>query len=218
MTQTTAQNSPPSAQFLHMIFGSFILSRAIGVAARLGIANRLKADAQSADELAQATGVHAPSLYRVLRALASAGIFAEDEAGRFRLTPLAEPLRSDVPDSWRAFANLLGSDWAYRAYGDLLYSVQTGQPAFDHTHGKSLRAYLTENPDQARVFNDAMTNTSQSSAPAILAAYDFSGITKLVDVGGGHGFLLASILKAYPSIWWFRMGMSRPPASSAICT
>jgi len=148
----------------------------------------------------QATRVYAPSLYRVLRALASVGIFAEDEAGRFHLTPLAEPLRSDAPDSWRAFANFLGSDWAYRAYGDILHSVQTGQPAFDHVYGKPLFEYLAENPDQARIFNDAMTNSSQSSAPAILSVYDFSGITKLIDVGGGHGFLLASILKAYPQM------------------
>jgi hypothetical protein len=198
MSPTPVQDIPPSAQFLHMMFDSFILSRAISVAAKLGIADLLQAGAKTADELAQATGVHAPFLYRVLRALASAGIFAEDEAGRFGLTPLAEPLCTDAPDSWRAFANMLGSDWAYRAYGELLHSVKSGEPAFDHAHGKSFREYLTENPDELRVFNDAMTNTSQSSAPAILAAYDFSGITKLVDVGGGHGFLLASILKAYP--------------------
>ncbi|MBX3002167.1 MAG: hypothetical protein KF893_26825 [Caldilineaceae bacterium] len=177
MSPTTVQDIPPSAQLLHMMFDSFILSRAISVAAKLGIADLLQTGAKTAEVLAQETEVHAPSLYRVLRALASAGIFAEDEAGRFHLTPLAEPLCTDAPDSWRAFANMLGSDWAYRAYGDLFYSVQTGQPAFDHVHGKSLRAYLTENPDQARVFNDAMTNTSQSSAPAILAAYDFSDIT-----------------------------------------
>jgi hypothetical protein len=183
-----------------MIFDSFILSRAISVAANLGIADVLKAEAKTADELARATGVDGPSLYRVLRALASAGIFAEDEAGRFHLTPLAEPLRSDAPDSWRAFANFLGSDWAYQAYGDILHSVQTGQPAFDHVYGKPLFEYLTENPEQARIFNEAMTNSSQSSAPAILSVYDFSGITKLVDVGGGHGLLLASILKAHPQM------------------
>ena len=170
------------------------------VAANLGIADELKAEARTADELAHATGVHARSLYRVLRALAGAGIFAEDEAGRFSLTPLAEPLLSDAPESWRAFANFLGSEWAYRAYGELLYSVQTGQPAFDHVYGQSVGDYLAEHQDQARIFNDAMTNTSQSSAPAILATYDFSGFRKLVDVGGGHGFLLASILRAYPKM------------------
>jgi O-methyltransferase/methyltransferase family protein len=200
MSPTTPQDVPPSAQLLHMIFDSFILSRAISVAAKLGIADLLKADAKTADELAQATRVYTPSLYRVLRALASVGIFAEDETGRFHLTPLAEPLRSDASDSWRAFANFLGSDWAYRAYGDILHSVQTGQPAFDHVYGKPLFEYLAENSDQARIFNDAMTNSSQSSAPAILSVYDFSGITKLIDVGGGHGFLLASILKAYPQM------------------
>jgi hypothetical protein len=169
MSQTTPHGASPSAQLVQMMFDSFILVRAISVAAKLGIADLLTADAKTADELAQATGVHAPSLYRVLRALASVGIFGADEAGRFHLTPLAEPLRSDAADSWRAFANFLGSDWAYRAYGDLLYSVQTGQPAFDHVYGKSLFEYLAEHPDQARIFNDAMTNSSQASAPAILA-------------------------------------------------
>ena len=200
MSASSLHEVRPSAQFLHLIFDSFILSRAIAVAAKLGIADELKAEAQTAEALAHATGVHAMSLYRVLRALAGAGIFAEDEAGRFHLTPLAEPLLSDAPESWRAFANFLGSEWAYRAYGDLLYSVQTGKPAFDHVYGQPLFAYLAEHPDQAQIFHDAMTNSSQSSAPAILAVYDFSGIRKLVDVGGGHGFLLASILTAYPQM------------------
>ena len=190
----------PSAQFVHLVFDSFILSRAISVAATLGIADDLKVEAKTADELARAKGVHAGSLYRVLRALAGAGIFAEDREARFHLTRLAEPLLSDAPESWRAFAMFLGSDWAYRAYGDLLYSVQTGRPAFDHVYGQSLFEYLSEHPDQAQIFNDAMTDTSKSSAPAILDVYDFSGIRRLVDVGGGHGFLLASILKAYPEM------------------
>lgn len=200
MSPTHSHEESPSAQFLHLFFHSFILSRAIAVAAKLRIADDLKAEAKTADELAHAMGLHARSLYRLLRALAGAGIFAEDDAGRFHLTPLAEPLLSDAPNSWRAFADFLGSEWAYRAYGDLLYSVQTGQPAFDHVYGQSLFDFLAEHPDEAQVFNDAMTNTSQSTAPAILAVYDFSAIRKLVDVGGGHGLLLASILKAYPQM------------------
>jgi hypothetical protein len=183
-----------------MIFDSFILSRAISVAAQLGLADMLRAGPKSADELAQTAGAHAPSLYRVMRALASEGIFAEDDAGCFHLTPLAEPLCSDTPGSWCAYAKFIGSDWSYRAYGDLLYSVQTGRPAFVHAFGKPLFDYLQENPEQASIFNTAMTNVSQSSAPAILSAYDFSGFTKLVDLGGGHGFLLASILRAYPHL------------------
>jgi hypothetical protein len=202
MISSIHEDARPSRQILQMIFDSFILSRAISVAAKLGIADLLLiASPKAADALAQATQVHAPSLYRVMRALASQGIFAEDEAGCFQLTPLAEPLRSDAPDSWRAFATMLGSDWAYQAYGDLLYSVQTGLPAFNHVFDKPLIDYLSENPEQAGVFNAAMTNTSQDSAPAILATYDFTGIHKLVDVGGGHGFLLTSILKAYPQMY-----------------
>lgn len=195
--QNVSEDAPPSAQLLRMIF-SFMTSQAISVAAKLGVADLLEGEAKSADELAQATGVQARPLYRILRALASVGIFAEDDARRFRLTPLAEPLRSDAPDSLRALSIFFGADWHWRVWSELSYSAQTGQPAFERIYGKPYFDYLAENPAPARIFDNAMTSFSASVGAAVIDAYDFTGIKKLVDVGGGHGLLLASILEKYP--------------------
>jgi hypothetical protein len=201
MAQDTNQKSDASAsaQLLSMIF-AYMTSQAISVAAKLGVADLVAKGAKTADQLAQTTGVKRRPLYRLLRALASVGIFAEDEAGRFALTPLAEPLRGDAPDSLRDFAIFMGADWHWRAWSDLSYSTQTGQPAFERIYGKAYFDYLAENPEPARVFNDAMTSFSASVSAAVIDAYDFTGITKLVDVGGGHGLLLGSILEKYPQM------------------
>jgi hypothetical protein len=201
MSQEIAQKEgpPPSAQLLQMIFG-FIASQAISVVAKLGVADLLANGAKSAEQLAQATGVKARPLYRIMRALASVGIFAEDEAGRFRLTPMAEPLRTDAPNSLRGFSIFMGADWHWRVWSELSYSAQAGQPAFERIYGKAYFDYLAENPEPARVFHDAMTSFSASVSAAVLEAYDFSGIKKLVDVGGGHGLLLASILEKSPQM------------------
>jgi hypothetical protein len=184
---------------MQMIFG-FVTSQAISVVAKLGIADLLKEEARNADELALSTGTQAKPLYRIMRALASVGIFAEDDTGRFRMTPLAEPLRSDAPDSLRDFAIFLGADWHWRAWGDLSGSARGGEPAFERTHGQPYFGYLGANPEPARVFNDAMTSLSTAASAAVVNAYDFAGTTRLVDVGGGHGLLLASILQQYPQM------------------
>lgn len=198
-TQRVSEDAPPSVQLTSMIFG-FMTSQAISVAAKLGVADLLANGAKSADELAQATGAQARPMYRIMRALASVGIFAEDDDGRFRLTPLAEPLRADAPDSLSALAIFFGSDWHWRVWSDLSYSVQSGQPGFEHIYGKAYFDYLAENPAPAQVFNNAMTSFSSAVSAAVVDAYDFSGISSLVDVGGGHGFLLASILEMYPEM------------------
>jgi hypothetical protein len=201
MTQDAEQKSdaPASAQLLPMIFG-YMTSQAISVAAKLGVADLLAKGAKTADQLAQTIGVKPRPLYRLLRALASVGVFAQDEAGRFSLTPLAEPLRSDAPDSLRALAIFFGADWHWRVWSELCYSVETGQPGFEHIYNKAYFDYLAENPEPARVFNDAMTSFSGSVSAAVIDAYDFTGITKLVDVGGGHGLFLSSILQKYPQM------------------
>jgi hypothetical protein len=126
------------------------------------------------------TGTHSRSLYRLLRALASIGIFAEVGQKRFQLTPLAEPLRSDVPDSLRAFAIYFGINWHWNVWGELPYSVKTGKPAFEHLTGKAVFDYFPQNPEHAQIFNNAMTSLSASVGAAAIAAYDFSGIKKLV--------------------------------------
>jgi O-methyltransferase domain/Dimerisation domain len=188
---------PPQAAMLQMISG-FWISRAIYVAAKLGIADQLQDGQRTAEELAGATGTHPRSLYRVLRALAGVGVFAEDNDKRFRLTPLSETLRTDQPESLRAFAIAeLGEDH-YEAWGDLLHSVTTGEIAFDHVFKMPVFDYYAQHPENATIFNNAMTGMSLATNDAVLAGYDFSSIGKLVDVGGGHGSLVISILKANP--------------------
>ena len=199
MTQNKPQDAPPSAQLMQMMFG-FALSRAIAVAAQFKVADRLKDGPKTADEIAAITGVHPRSLYRLLRALAGAGIFSEDADGRFSLTSLSELLRSDAPESLRGFAELMADDVAFETWGQLPYSIETGQPAFPYKNGMPWFAWLEHNPVEAERFHNAMTSLSAGAVVAVINAYDFSGISKLVDVGGGHGLLLASVLSRYPEM------------------
>lgn len=176
-----------------------VLVQAVSAAAKLGLADLLAEGERSADELARATGAHSPTLYRLLRALAGLGLFAEDEQGRFRLTPLGGALRSG-PGSGRELAVLLGEPFVWAAWGNLRHSIMNGAPAFGYTHGLSLFEYIERHPEAEAVFHAWMTKQSQLQTPLVLAAYDFSGFRKIVDVGGGHGSLLAAILAAYPSL------------------
>jgi hypothetical protein len=134
----------------------------------------------------------------VLRALASVGIFSEDEEGRFSLTPLAEPLRSDVPGSVRPFSVMQGSEWAWRSWGEIMHSVRTEEPAFELVFGMPLFDYYAANPEAGRVGAEGLTSRSESEDARIVSAYDFSRVKTVVDVGGGRGTLLASILTANP--------------------
>jgi hypothetical protein len=196
---TAHQESPPAAQLTQMIFG-FMTSQAIATAAKLGIADALKNGPRPADALAQTLGAHPHALYRLLRALASVGVFAEDPDGRFRLTPLAEPLLSDAPGSLRAFSIYFGADFHMRVWQDLYHSVVHGQPAFNHIHNKGVFEYFEENAEHAKIFTDAMTSFSASVSEPIVSAYDFAGIGTIADVGGGHGLLLSAILKKHPGM------------------
>jgi hypothetical protein len=184
---------------MEMIFG-FALSRSIAVAAHLRLADLLKDGPKNTDELARTTGTHPRSLYRLLRALAGAGIFAEDADRRFSLTPLSEPLCSDAPESLRGFAALMADAVNFETWAQLPYSVETGKPAFPHKFGKPFFDWLQEDPDESQLFHDAMTSLSAGAVIAVVSAYDFSGISQLVDVGGGHGLMLASILSKYPKM------------------
>jgi hypothetical protein len=188
--------STPQARMAQMITGYWI-SQMVHVAAMLGLADRLADGPKTADELALATKTHAPSLYRLLRALASLGVFSEEDGGRFRLTPLAECLRSDVPGSQRAMALMMG-DEHYRCWGDLLESVRTGRTAFDRLYGKPIFEYLAERPGQAQVFDAAMTAIHGRETQAMLDAYDLSDVGVLADIGGGNGTNLIGILSHYP--------------------
>lgn len=135
---------PPPVQLMQMLFG-FAASCAIGVSAELRIADLLKDGAKSVEELAQQSGVHARSLYRVLRACASIGVYSEDDEKKFSLTPLAEPLLSDAPGSLRAFAEMITCDWQFQTWAELPYSVQTGKPSFEKVFGMSSFDYFWSN-------------------------------------------------------------------------
>jgi hypothetical protein len=174
-------------------------SEAIHVAATLGIADLLGDGPRSAEDLAGATGTHAPTLRRVLRALASVGVFAEGE-GRFHQTPLSEYLRTDAPGSVRAWAAQIGRPYHWNSWGHLLHSVETGEPAFKELYGTTPWEYRAANPEDDAVFNAAMSSPSTTVGEAVVRSYDFSGIGTLVDVGGGEGALLAGILAANPTL------------------
>jgi hypothetical protein len=197
-TTATAREIPPPLQMLQLISG-FWIARCIYVVAKLGIADLIKDEPKTADDLATATGTHGPSLFRVLRALASVGVITQDDRNRFGATPLSDTLR-DVPGSIRAFAMTELGEEHYPAWGELLHSVRTGGIAFDQVFGENCWEFFARNPDNAKIFNDAMSGMTAQVNDALHAAYDFAGIKKLMDVGGGHGGLINSILEKNPGM------------------
>ena len=159
----------------------------------------MKSGPKTAEELADATEMHAPSLYRLLRALASVGVVSS-ENGRFALTPVSQTLVTDAPGSLRWFAvSELGQEH-YPAWGNLMQSVKTGEIAFDHFFGVDIWKYFQQNAEDAAVFNDSMSGVTAAANDVIMSLYDFSGFGKVVDVGGGHGGLITSILKKNPKV------------------
>ena len=198
-TATATEQMPPEAFLTNIAFGA-LMTQALAVAAELGIADSLAEKQKSVAELAANTNTHERALYRVLRSLASVGVFVEIEKGVFANTPYSEPLRSDVPNSIRNGAIFMGADWHWKVWGETLFSVQTGKPAWGHAHGVEVFDYFPTNPEHAAIFNNAMTDMSMSTAKPVVEAYDFSGIETLADIAGGHGFLLSQILKANPQI------------------
>lgn len=169
----------------------------IYVAAKLGIPDLLQEGPKGIEALARDTGTHAPSLYRLMRALAGLGVFRENERGEYEATNLGRCLVSGSPGALRARAILNGEDW-YRGWGGLLHSVRTGQTAFDHLYGMQWFDHMAGNPEVAAVFSEAMASATEGAARAVAEAYDSSGCRTIVDVGGGTGAFLAEILKANP--------------------
>ncbi|MGP0052649.1 MAG: methyltransferase [Solirubrobacteraceae bacterium] len=170
----------------------------IRAVAELGVADLLADGPRTVEELAADTGTHAPSLRRALRALACKGVFAELQDGRFALTPTAELLRSDHPLSLRDAYHLMPSDVA--AWAHLDHSVRTGEPAFDHVHGRSLWSWLAEHPADGERFDRGMQSMTRLELRGLTGAYDWSGMSLLVDVGGGNGALLAGLLAQHPGL------------------
>ena len=182
------------------IISGFWISRAVYVIGKLGIPDLLQSGPKTADELATATNTHAPSLFRILRALVSVGVLSSAENGRFAQTPLSETLVTDAPGSLRWFAvSELGQEH-YPAWGNLMHSVKTGEIAFDNFFGVDIWKYFQQNPDDAAVFNNSMSNMTAAVNEAITSLYDFSQFGTVVDVGGGHGGLITAILNKNPEL------------------
>ncbi len=184
---------------LQMIWGIHI-SRAVYVAAELGIADLLAGGPVTAAQLARATQAHEPSLYRVLRLLASLGVLTEDDQRGFGLTLLGERLRTGVPASMRAWAMLVESLGGVRAFEPIIETVRTGKPGVDLAHGMSIFEFVATRPELARGFQAAMSERTAAFAPSVAVGYDFSPMRTVADIGGGKGTLLAAILRAQPGL------------------
>ncbi len=176
-----------------MVVGKWI-SQALGTVVELGVPDRLAKGARRCSEIAREAGVSEDSLFRLLRALASVGLFKESSDRRFRLTGMGQLLRSDHPESLAGYARFTAHDSTWRPWGHLGYSVKTGAPAFDHVFNEPIFEHFAKNPEAAAVFDAAMTSISAAEARATADAYDFKGVGVLMDVAGGHGLLLATVL------------------------
>jgi hypothetical protein len=181
---------------LNLTAGKWV-SQAIAVVAELGIADLLSHGPKTAADIAKTTKTSEDGVYRLLRGLGSVGLFAETGNRKFRLTPLGRLLRKDSPQAIGGYARFVGHESTWLPWGDLGHSVRTGQPAFDHVFGMPVFEYFAKMPEAAAVFDAAMTSISTVESKAVVDAYDFSKITTLVDVAGGHGLMLATILKAH---------------------
>ncbi|MFP2926507.1 methyltransferase [Pyxidicoccus sp. 3LG] len=195
----TSPTVHPAQRIVDLGFG-FILSGALATAAELGVADRLVQGPRSAASLAEELGVDARSLYRVLRLLASAEVFAEDDSGRFSLTPAAEYLRTEAPGSLRSAVLMLTQKIFWAPTGELTGTVRTGQNPFDRIFGKPFFDYLASDAVQGAIFHRGMSSLSDMENGPIAGAYDFTPLKRVVDVGGGHGGFLLEVLEAAPQV------------------
>ncbi|HWT22348.1 MAG TPA: methyltransferase [Solirubrobacteraceae bacterium] len=193
-----APGTDPRSRLLRLLDG-FLVTQLVFVAAELGVADVLAGGPRTGADVAEAVGADPAALTRVLRGLASEEVLAEDDAGRFSLTPLGEALREDRPGSWRGAARLRGGIY-YRATGGLLAAVREGGSAFERAFGASFFDHLAAEPATEAAFNAGMAARSAREASDVVAAYDFADAGTLVDVGGGSGMLLSAILRAAPGV------------------
>lgn len=194
----TTATVPPSAAMMGLITGYWV-SQAIGVVAKLGVADQISQGPRASDELAGAVSAEPQALYRVLRLLASIGVLDEVAPRTFGLTALGETLCSDAPDSVRNFAITETAPGHWLPWGRLDESVRTGQAMTYATLGMGLFDWYAQNPDEAGYFNAAMGNLSALAAGELVRVYDFSSVRTVADIGGAHGVLLAAVLGANPA-------------------
>jgi hypothetical protein len=201
--RSDAQRAEPTAddvRKLQEMYAGHHVAQALYVMAELGIADLLRNGARDSDDLAHCTNSHAPTLYRVLRFLAARGILSQVAPGRLALTTLGAPLRSDVSGSLRPMFRYLLNDFHWLPWGRLLETVRTGVTPFGQVYGMTSFDYLDQHPEAAALFSQGLSTITRTSGPAVAAAYDFSRLGTVVDVGGSEGQLLVAILERYPQL------------------
>src|ERR1700752_4341654 len=194
-----ASSSSPYEVLFQMVIGKWI-SQAVGTVVEIGVPEQLAKGARRCSDIAREAGVSEDGMYRLLRALASLGLFVESADRRFKLTGMGKLLRRDHAESLAGYARFVAHDSTWRPWGQLGYSVKTGMPAFDHVFNASIFEHLSRNPEVAAVFDGAMTSISATEARATSDAYDFKGVEVLMDVAGGHGLLLATVLCSHKTM------------------
>lgn len=194
------QNPAAPPAILANARNGLILHQTLYAVARLGVADSLNSEWRSAADLARELNANEDALYRILRLLASQGVFEEDDNRSFRNTDISNHLRSDAPGSLRDLFIFWGSDYSYVALGEMMRTLETGKSAPMLLSGTDSFEVLRRDPEQARIFDNAMTTMSKSVAPAVAAAYDFGAWESVMDVAGGNGFLLAEVLRAHPQL------------------
>jgi len=200
MAETRTDNAAdPQLLLGQLLFGKQMTYCLSGVA-RLGVADHMSGMPMAVEDIAAKCGAHAPSLYRVMRMLTSMGVFKEAPGKRFALTPAGELLKSDAPGTMRYFAMMFGDEWTTRAYEHFTQCLRTGEDCVSKAYGKHVFDLLAERPEQLATFQAAMTSSSTMAGRAVANAYGFDGIERIADVGGGHGALLAAVLRRHPQM------------------
>lgn len=197
---TTQPQKPPAHVGVMQLLSASYIAGAISCLAQMGIPDLVEAGPKSAKELASQIDADPEALYRLMRATASVGVLSEGPDGKFSETPMSAVLRSNGKPSLRALAMMGGREWHGRGWSRLEYCVRTGKQALEQIYGMPIFEYFKQHPDEGQIFNDAMTSISTGDSPAVVDAYSFKGIHSIVDVGGGHGLLLATILERNPQM------------------
>jgi hypothetical protein len=193
------QNPPAHVGMFELLNGAHVAG-AVSCLAQLGIPDLVEAGPRSAEELAREIGAQPQALYRLMRATACVGVLSEGPDGTFSETPMSAVLRKNANPSLRGLAIMGGREWHGQGWSRLEYCVRTGKQALDQVYGMPIFQYLKEHPEEAQIFDETMTGLSTIDGPAVTDAYSFDGIRSIVDVAGGHGFLLATILARNPQM------------------
>lgn len=196
----SSEQAAASARRVAELIGGYQASASIGALARAGVADALAEGPATAGELAARLGAHEGALARLLEATLDIGLFGLGEDGRYRLTPLGDLLRTDVPGSLRRYAIVSTEQWRWYAYAHLAHTLQSGEPGFVAAHGCHFWDYLSSHPDAAASFEQSMARIGAARDQAVVASVDFSRFRCVVDVGGGRGGLLCTLLDAHPHL------------------